>query len=599
MKLPRNRALAALGAAVAGLAIAVAAVAQEAPESLLPEGFGDPAPPPPREAPAAPAPGEPRTPTPPPTDLIPTIALAPPGAEEGDPAEEELEEAEVYELPDYARRPIDYVGLVEPEQGGYGPAAFSGADGRFLTTLMKRIDAPIASRWASIALRRALISRVPTPRNVAAPDWVAERAWLLLRMGEADAARMMVQAVDVDRFSRRLLAVTAQTALATGDMAAMCPFAGLAPSVSNDPAWPVAQAMCAALSGETAVSSVLIDRARQKGARGIDGLLAEKVIGAGSNSRRAVTLEWEGVDRLTAWRFGLASATGAAIPEPLFATVGPQVRAWAARMPLYSPAQRIPHARVAAALGPFSSAALVDLYAAAAEEADNLDRETPAGRLRQAYAGEDDDARLDAMRALWTEAAAGSDRYAALILTARAAAGITPSDDWLDDSRSLIASLFTAGLDRQAARWGAVVNAADNAATDDAWAMLALGTPRLSVDVSRGRVDRYVSRAGGLKAKMLVAGLAGLGRLTPADARSIADDLAMPLGGNDRYGQAIEIAVRGRQRGTMLLLAAAGMQTTDWREVSPSQFYQLISGLRRAGLSGEARMIAAEAIARL
>jgi len=41
-------------------------------------------------------------------------------------------------------------------------------------------------------LRRALLTRVGTPGNVSAPDWVAERAWLLLRMGEADGARMLV-----------------------------------------------------------------------------------------------------------------------------------------------------------------------------------------------------------------------------------------------------------------------------------------------------------------------------------------------------------------------------------------------------------------------
>jgi hypothetical protein len=37
---------------------------------------------------------------------------------------------------------------------------------------------------------------VPAPVGVHPVDWVAERASLLLNMGEADAARLLVQSVD-------------------------------------------------------------------------------------------------------------------------------------------------------------------------------------------------------------------------------------------------------------------------------------------------------------------------------------------------------------------------------------------------------------------
>src|SRR3546814_5878236 len=50
---------------------------------------------------------------------------------------------------------------------------------------MKATRAPVISRWASILLRRTLLSEVNTPANVNGADWAAERAWLLLRMGEA------------------------------------------------------------------------------------------------------------------------------------------------------------------------------------------------------------------------------------------------------------------------------------------------------------------------------------------------------------------------------------------------------------------------------
>ncbi|NVL73133.1 hypothetical protein HWN77_26600, partial [Escherichia coli] len=73
--------------------------------------------------------------------------------------------------------------------------------GRTLAVLMQRLRAPVASRWASIALRRALMSPLDTPRHANGADFAAERAWLLLRMGEANAARAVVNDVDGDNYT--------------------------------------------------------------------------------------------------------------------------------------------------------------------------------------------------------------------------------------------------------------------------------------------------------------------------------------------------------------------------------------------------------------
>src|SRR3546814_9228491 len=81
------------------------------------------------------------------------------------------------------------------------PNAFVVQSGRFRATLMKETRAPITSRWASILLRRALLSATDTPRDIGGADWVAERAWQPLRMGEADSARLLVQSVESDRRS--------------------------------------------------------------------------------------------------------------------------------------------------------------------------------------------------------------------------------------------------------------------------------------------------------------------------------------------------------------------------------------------------------------
>jgi hypothetical protein len=47
------------------------------------------------------------------------------------------------------------------------------------------------------------------------------------------------------------------------------------------------------------------------------------------------------------------------------------------------------------------------------------------------------------------------------------------------------------------------------------------------------------------------------------------------------------------------LLASVGMQTRSWRGVPPAYLFRIVRDLRLVGLEYEARMIAAEAVARL
>lgn len=585
-------------------AFAIPALGQDAPESLLPPGFGDPVPAP------TPAPAQPGAPAPTlapgtaPTPLLPGGVAPLPGEElaldEDLTEEEETAEVDPFDLPPEARRSPDFVGVLTADNGGFGVDAWSGGNGSYLSLLMRGTRAPVASRWAHIVLRRALLSQTPAPPGVAGADWVAERAWLLLRMGEADAARMLVAGVDVVNFTPKMFEVAEQVALATADPAALCPLAEPAAATSKAASWTLANAMCAAMAGETGTASAIVDATRRSGkARGIDLLLAEKVIGA-AGGRRAINIEWDNVSQLTAWRFGLANAVNVRIPAPLFDTVGPHVRAWQARAPMLDLTTRLEFAPWAAALGVFSSAAYVDLASAAFDAADVSDAsETLGGRLRIAFIGDDDGERLDALRGLWDEPESPELRYARLVLTARAAARINPSADHLDSARNIIAALLTAGLDDAAARWGSVVDEAGE--PSEAWALLAVGAPAGRVTVDQGRAAEFVEAYTGddrAKGQLLLAALAGLGRLPVADVNAIASENGIPLGRRDSWTQAIDEAASRNQPGTVALLAATGMQTRSWRAVHPAYLYHIVAALRRVGREPEARMIAAEALTR-
>lgn len=585
-------------------ASAIPALGQQAPESLLPPGFGDPVPAP-APSPTPAAPGAPATPAPStpgaPTPLVPGADPLAPGEEaplDEEAATEETAQVDPFDLPPEARRSADFVGVLNAGNGGFGSDAWTGARGTYLSALMRGTRAPVASRWAQILLRRALLTQTAAPPGVAGADWVAERAWLLLRMGEADAARMLVAGVDVVDYTPKMFEVAEQVALATADPAALCPLTEPVAAYAKSTSWVLSRAMCAAMAGETGTASAILDGVRRSGkARGIDLLLAEKVIGA-AGGRRAINIQWDSVNQLTAWRFGLANAVNVRVPANLFDTVGIHVRAWQARAPMLDAGDRLDAAAWAAALGVFSSAAYVDLVSTAFDATDVSDAATTlGGRLRNAYLG-DDGERLDALRGIWTEPENADLRYARLVLTARAAARITPSADRAGDAREIIGSLLTAGLDDAAARWAPVIEERDE--PDEAWALLAVGAPG-GVTVDRARAAAYVEGRTGddaARGRLLLAALAGLGRLPVADINTIASENGVPLGRRDSWTQAIDAAAERGQAGTVALLAATGMQTRSWRAVHPAYLYHIVAALRRVGREPEARMIAAEALTR-
>ena len=556
---------------------------------------------PPQPAPATPA----ATPTPTPSPA-PATAVAPSEGGADESAVEEVSSAQLQppappvEYPGWARRDPWTVGALDPATAGLTTEAWGGANGPFLSTLMRRMRTPLASRWVHIALRDALLSKIHAPVNVNPVDWVAERAWLLLRLGEADAARMLVASVDADRFTPKMVQVAVQSALANADAPALCPLENgikkYDPGVIR-----LVQAMCASLSGESEAASAMIDQARRYGRiGGVDLALAEKVVGAGANGR-ASTIEWEPVDSLTAWRFGLATGTGVAPPDRLINAASPQLRAFQARAPLLTPQQRLPSAMVAAGLGVFSSQTLVDLYSSIYDSTDPSDlSDSDAWQLRQAFVGKDADTRLGAIRKLLATGKDGLQKEAARALVARAATLVEPDANLAKDAPELISAMLAAGYDQAAARWIPAVNRMDDEDSDRCWAMLALAAPNVA-DVGTSRINSFIRRdksRNHVRSALLVAGLAGLGRISTDSANSINRRYGLGLGHVTSWTQMIDAAAARGQGGTVLVLTGTGFQTPQFVRVPSSHLYHTVSALSRTGLGFTARMIAAEALSR-
>lgn len=593
----------ALGLSGGALAAALVLPAL-AQESLLPEGFGTPAPSPAPTPAPAPRPGTPAptsTPTPTATGVTPPAVVPTTGAAAEDETLEEGEEVEPgtlkYDLPPGARRLLTRIGPLTPETGGLAPDAF-GVRGQYAAALMRATRGPIASRWGSILLRRSLASAIDTPATINGADLAADRASLLLRMGEANVARSIVQSVDYDRASPRLVQTAQQVFLANADPAGLCPYVPGGLAHGDEHSWRLAAGICAGLSGEAGPAGWAMSRVRSSGkVAGFDILLAERVLGASIAGGRSITIQWDKVDRLTSWRFGMATATATPIPAELRNSETPAMRAWTVLAPMSEMADRVAAAPDAAARGVLSSEAYVSLLSAAAsaeEPPETLTAQTDL--LQNAFGGESAAARYAAMQGLWGRGTGDIDRYAALIATSRAAAALPVGTQVDEDPWQLIGSMFAGGYDNRAVDWVPSVNVGSRA-----WGVLAVGSPRALNGTTASAVGNFAGdddSPNALRSKLLLAGLAGLGRIEPDQAASAASDLGVDLGKQTRWTRAISDAASRREPGMVALLAATGMQG-DWSKMPPYHLYHIVRALREVGLPSEARMIAAEALVRV
>lgn len=585
------------------LLVAAPSAGQDSPKSLLPDVFGSP--PPEARPPAAqpaPEPAEPGQQSPVPGSAVPGSAVpgAPPVPAAQSPSVPTV--ADPFASAPSATRSLDVVGPLPARLGGYGMRAFEGSNGAFLTEVIKRIDPPLASRWGHIVLRRALLSRVPTPTGVMPADWVAARALLLLRMGEVDGAKRLVASLPLDRFTPRLYGVASQVHLAAADIPALCPLAPSAKGFSKAPFWDLAGAMCAGLEGDDITAASQFDRLRARRALPtIDIVLGERVATVLTGEGRGANVEWEDVRSLNPFRFGTATAAGIEIPEDLVARPDVALSGWLMRAAGVPSERRAKAALRAAAFGIASSNELAAIAAeAAAVRAAGAADDDDASAMRTAFTGRTSDERIAAMRQLWTGSTDQLERYGRMIATAEAAARVPADSDHAADAAELVQSMLSAGRVRQALAWWPVLQRGDDADRAAAWPYLALVDRTGAVPVSVGHATdwRRALRDRGTdadhKAAMFGAAMLALGK--PGNWAAFAREYGYePL--DNVYTRQINAAAAARRRGEVALLVGLGLQS-DWSRVSPGQLAAIVGALDRAGFRTEARLLAVEAVTR-
>ena len=601
------------GVLLAGVALALTStLALAAPESLLPDTFRDPAPTPTPRATQAPTPSQGAS-----QGSSPVVQPLPGGrggAGTGDvqitlpadfPSLAELEEMEPdeidellgikpkYDIPPGARRAVRKIGVLDETEGGFPAGSLDDQPPALVRAALAANRGPLVSRWGHILLRRALASRLDAPHGMDPVDFAALRAGVLNRLGEWQASRALVQDVDSSNYNTALANAAFDAYLATGDILGMCPVARLKGDLRKDGEWNMTRAICASYAGEARAADRDLQRILYYGeAARIDALLAQRYAGAAGDGSKAVNIEWNGVDELTPWRFALSRALGVEFPDGLRDGAGVRYDISDVLIPAVPLVERIAGADRAAERGVISSAAMVDLYSQLFSEEVEGDVRDRAATLREAYVANSPADRLAAMQALW----GNGDDYGRQVLTAYAAARLPVSDELLDAAPQIIASMLAAGLDRNAMRWGTSVPEGS-----EAWALLAIAQPNRRTTVSGSALGEFLNNDdsdGQRKGAFLLAGLAGLGRLDPSSISSAESQLGIKLDRQSAWTRKIDRAAELGNPTLVALLAGLGMQGNGWDKMTARNLYHIVRALNRTGLGAEARMIAAEAVAR-
>ncbi|WP_310533850.1 hypothetical protein [Novosphingobium sp.] len=596
--------------AAALLVTSAIAIAQQGPESLLPPGFDKPQPKAAAQAPASS--GGPTTISSPVVQSIPgrsapstgsvTLPAAIPSLDRIEKMSPEelatlLGNKPKFDVPAGARREMKRLGVLDESEGGLPSWTFAGQNASLVRAVLAGNNGQLVSRWGHILLRRALASRLDAPSGMTPAEFAALRASLLVRMGEGVAARELLQDIDAANYSPALSQAALDAYVQTGDFTGACPVVTFQGGARKDNQWKVFQAICSAYSGEGSRAMTVLDRLTPgSGVERIDVLLAQKYAGAANRGQRAVKIEWDGVEGMTPLRYNLALAVGLEPPASLTASSPASLRANPASSPFAPLELRASAADFAAGQGVLSSTAMVDLYSQVFALGGAGDWASRAGQLQAAYLAASDKEKVAAITALWGDRSVTLQFYSRQVLTAYAAARLPVSSDFLEESPGLIASMLSAGLDENAVKWGAVVPNGS-----EGWALLALAQANRTAEVSRDQIDTFRAADESeeqAKTRMFIAGLAGLRRISQQTGNDLASDMGFSLAADSRWAQAIDQAAAVNNPGLVAILAGVGMQGPTWSKMTPRHLYHIVAALDRVGLRAEARMIAAEAVAR-
>jgi hypothetical protein len=538
-------------------------------------------------------------PEPEPTALLPgSVAPAPPPTMS--PAPPTGDESAVVTAPPIlppALPPVDLGGGGSlPGRAGLGAAAWQASNGGFATQLMLKMSPVTASRYQHILLRRLLLTPAKPPVGADPVKFLNARAHLLLRQGEVEAAKMVLNTLPQSAYTRQSYAVAAQAHMAAIDLPSACPLATRAIVFSPDSQWPLIAGVCSALQGDEGGAALGLDIARQEGkVNRFDLMLAEQMVTALSGGGRGGDIAWPGNGIFTSYRLGGVYSSGQRFTRAALLKAPAVVHYWLARSGAVDSDTRWMMAWSATARGVMSAAEFSSLWAARGATMDERARAyRPEGVYQQAFAAPNLLARRQAFAQVLNFGKSDASRTAMWALLAAPAAAYPPRSDQLAFAPTAVRAMIMGGRLQDAMRWWPALASSKAKESYQIWALLLASNGNKSLPVLQDHADAWAEAQSGddkdRRIEMTFAVLQGLGY-----------GLKAPFGKNpgeaDDTGlfEKLADAVKRKARGEVVLLAHLALGQS-WAQCDPAVLFTVLRAYRAVGLGVEARMIGAEAM---
>ncbi|KAF0119146.1 MAG: antifreeze glycopeptide polyprotein precursor [Rhodospirillaceae bacterium] len=254
------------------------------------------------------------------------------------------------------------LGILGPEQGGFGPALWGGSSRAVVRLGLAHLPVDTPSRAVHSLTRRLLVtaamppSRDPREERHPSDSLLSLRLEKLAALGEGDDVISIAARIPPSAVGERIARVRVESRLLGGDEAGACSEMAAANRLYADMFWRKGAIFCQVIAGNRDGAFIGLDLLREQGhddplfRAGIDALLG----------LRALSLKTAG--GMTPLHLAVLRRTGKPLPKDVTKTDrAPMVRGLA-RMASLEPESRLLLAERAEAMGVLETAALEELY---------------------------------------------------------------------------------------------------------------------------------------------------------------------------------------------------------------------------------------------
>ncbi len=511
---------------------------------------------------------------------------------------------------------IDAAGALTTADGGLPPDMWRGTSHALVAAMLPRLPVETPSPAIRSLMRRLLLSAaVPPAGESPAGALINERAWLLWRSGDLEGLRRLIAAVPADGRTPWLLRLEAEAQLLGDDIPAACRLAAVQVGEDPDSFWQRLQGFCQARDGEVKDAELTVALLADRGEdmRAYAALIGAMTGSGGSLPKLADPSPLD-IAMLRAAKGSLPAEASAAENLPIIIAI--------ADSPGFNETLRVAAAERAVAAGVMPATTLHQLYRRMPPAKPVTGRGRGGSRtdspsaptenlLRRVAAADTPVARAEAM-ALALDAGRRNGRYLA---TAQALApelaACAPTSELARYAQHLVPAMLAMGERALAAAWiswlekQAPLSPVADAARGLLMPLARLAKlPQASDWQENSLFDWWQaerSRPGGRqRAVRLFVLLRATGEKVPDELWSeMLDGPAQQPGTviDPAFETRLGSGARARKVGQTALLSLVSMGPDGPETINAAGLGVVIDDLRTAGLEGDARAIAVEAMA--